>query len=109
MGIDNEFMKLIGSGQQQGMSEAEAKILSSLFNEDEPLYKSELKQCELVPFIACKTFAEIYGLELYKKFLIVFLKSKVPLDRKRVNEVIKAMRREQDEEKKSLWDRIRNK
>lgn len=110
MGVDEAFMQLMGAPKEQGLSEAEAKILRELLNSDrEPLFISELHQSEICPFIVLKSFSELYGLEHYKRFITAFLKSKVPLQRKRVHEVLRALRRESDDEKKSLWDRMRGK
>lgn len=110
MGVDEAFMQLMGSPKEQGLSEAEAKILKELLNsERDPLFISELHPSQMVPFIVLKSFSEMYGLSEYKRFILVFLKSTVPLNRKRVHEVLRALRRESDDEKKSLWDKMRGK
>jgi len=109
-GIDDSFMKIMNTTQEAGLTEAEAKILKHLLNEQEPpLFHSSLESVELVPFIVLKTFSELYGLEQYKRFIIAFLKSKIPEKRKRVQEILRALRRESEDEKKSLWDRMRGK
>jgi len=109
MSFDNELGTLLGNNDD-GLNQAEAEVLKSLLDEKNPLFKSEISRQEMPKFIACWSFSNSLGLQMYLTFLQIFLKSKVPRDRSRVREIIDVMRRGNNENKgNSIWERLKEK
>lgn len=97
--VEDNLNTVLNTNSQASMSEAEAKVLMQFFDESNPLTKSELSPMEFSIFVRIKSIASLYQLEAYKSFLHEFLLCKIPLKRKRIGEMLQALKRERVEEK----------
>ena len=104
------FLDNIQAVGQQGMSEAEAKILNEFLSAEDNIHlisKSELSEAEFISFTKLLTLTTKYNLICYRGFLVSFLQSKIPIKRKRTFELLKALKKEDKDEDDGLIGKLR--
>lgn len=107
MSFEKEIGKLMQNDVfEDKVSLAISEVMKELLNEKNPLNKSELSMKEICVFVPGASYANVLGLQYEKMFYDNFVRAKIPLQRKRVRELIEMMRGQQEQEKKTLWQKL---